>query len=118
MEETFDKPWQLGPFSFKSRLITGTGKYSTLELMREALDASACEVTTVAVRRERLTDKTGRNILDFLNLKKLTILPNTAGCFSADDAIRHARLGRELLQPHHPVSGWLGRDFLPVLPFC
>jgi thiazole synthase len=113
MEETFDKPWQLGPFSFKSRLITGTGKYSTLELMREALDASACEVTTVAVRRERLTDKTGRNILDFLDLKKLTILPNTAGCFSADDAIRHARLGRELLTNlENPGAQWIKLECL------
>ena len=59
--------------------------------------ASGCDVTTVAVRRERLIDKDGKSLLDFLDLKKLTILPNTAGCFSADDAIRHARLARELL---------------------
>jgi thiazole synthase len=87
----------VGKFSFRSRLITGTGKFATYDLMRDCLAASACEVTTVAVRRERLVDKEGRNILDYLDLKKLTILPNTAGCFSAEDAVRHARLARELL---------------------
>ncbi len=92
-----DKPLTIGKFSFASRLITGTGKYADYEVMRDSLDASGCEVTTVAVRRERLIDKEGRNILDFLDLKRYTILPNTAGCFSAEDAIRHARLARELL---------------------
>jgi thiazole synthase len=92
-----DKPLTIGKFRFTSRLITGTGKYATYALMSDCLDASGCEVTTVAVRRERLVDKEGRSILDFLDLKKLTILPNTAGCFSAEDAIRHARLARELL---------------------
>lgn len=92
-----DKPLIIGKFTFRSRLITGTGKYANYELMRDSLAASACEVTTVAVRRERLVDKEGRNILDYLDLKRYTILPNTAGCFSAEDAIRHARLARELL---------------------
>ena len=92
-----DKPLKIGTFTFQSRLITGTGKYATYELMRDCLAASACEVTTVAVRRERLIDKQGKSILDFLDLKKLTILPNTAGCFNAEDAIRHARIARELL---------------------
>jgi thiazole synthase len=94
---SFDKPLVVGKFRFQSRLITGTGKYASYDLMRQCLDASGCEVTTVAVRRERLIDKQGRNILDYLDLGKLTILPNTAGCFSAEDAIRHARLARELL---------------------
>src|SRR5262245_37769204 len=80
-----DKPLRVGKFTFKSRLITGTGKYKTYDLMRECLAASDCEVTTVAVRRERLIDKEGKSILDFLDLKKLTILPNTAGCFNAED---------------------------------
>ena len=93
--EPIDKPLVIGKFRFQNRLFTGTGKYSSLELMRDCMEASACEVTTVAVRRERLVDRSGRSLLDFLNLKKLTILPNTAGCFSAEDAIRHARLGRE-----------------------
>jgi thiazole synthase len=92
-----DKPLVLGKFSFRSRLITGTGKYANYDLMRDCLSASGCEVTTVAVRRERLVDKQGRNILDYLDLKRYTILPNTAGCFSAEDAVRHARLARELL---------------------
>ncbi len=92
-----DKPLVIGKLSFRSRLITGTGKYASYALMRQCLAASGCEVTTVAVRRERLVDKEGRNILDYLDLTRLTVLPNTAGCFSAEDAIRHARLARELL---------------------
>ncbi|MSR32329.1 MAG: thiazole synthase [Gemmataceae bacterium] len=103
----------IGSFRFQSRLITGTGKYSSMELMKEALDASGCEVTTVAVRRERLVDKDGRNLLDYLDLKKLTILPNTAGCFSAEDAIRHARLGRELLSNlNNPGANWVKLECL------
>ena len=66
--------------------------------MRDCLDASGAEVVTVAVRRERLFDKEGRNLLDCLDPRKYTILPNTAGCFSAEDALRTARLGRELLE--------------------
>jgi thiazole synthase len=92
-----DKPLRIGKFVFGSRLITGTGKYTSYDLMSHCLAASGCEVTTVAVRRERLVDKEGRNLLDFLDLSRYTVLPNTAGCFSADDAIRHARLARELL---------------------
>jgi thiazole synthase len=92
-----DKPLVIGKFRFRSRLITGTGKYADYEIMRDSLSASGCEVTTVAVRRERLIDKQGRNILDYLDLKRYTILPNTAGCFNAEDAIRCARLARELL---------------------
>ena len=108
-----DKPLVVGKFTFQSRLITGTGKYATFELMRECLSASACEVTTVAVRRERLVDKAGRNILEYLDLKKLTILPNTAGCFSADDAIRHARLARELLTNlENPGADWVKLECL------
>ncbi len=108
-----DKPLVVGKFTFASRLITGTGKYATFELMRECLDASGCEATTVAVRRERLVDKAGRNILDSLDLKKLTILPNTAGCFSAEDAVRHARLARELLTNlENPGADWVKLECL------
>ncbi|MCR4315892.1 MAG: thiazole synthase [Planctomycetes bacterium] len=92
-----DKKLRLGQFEFSSRLFVGTGKYQTFELMRKALDESGSEVVTVAVRRERLYDKEGRSILDALDLERYTILPNTAGCYSADDAIRHANLARELL---------------------
>jgi len=108
-----DKPLVIGKFRFQSRLITGTGKYTGYDLMRDCLDASGCEVTTVAVRRERLVDKQGRNVLDYLDLKKLTILPNTAGCFSAEDAIRHARLARELLgNLGNPGADWVKLECL------
>src|SRR5438876_1624710 len=108
-----DKPLVIGKFSFTSRLITGTGKYPSYESMRECLDASGCEVTTVAIRRERLHDAQGRSILDYLDLKRYTILPNTAGCFSAEDAIRHARLGRELLANlNNPGATWVKLECL------
>lgn len=108
-----DKPLVLGRFSFHSRLITGTGKYATYDLMRDCLAGSGCEVTTVAVRRERLVDREGRNILDYLDLRRYTILPNTAGCFSADDAVRHARLARELLANlGNPGAEWVKLECL------
>lgn len=111
--EPEDKPLTIGKFSFRSRLITGTGKYANYELMRDCLAASGCEVTTVAVRRERLVDKQGRNILDYLDLKRYTILPNTAGCFSAEDAVRHARLARELLANlGNPGADWVKLECL------
>ncbi len=90
-------PLRLGSHIFQSRLFVGTGKYASLELMRDCLSASGAEVVTVAVRRERLFDDQGRSLLDYLDLARYTILPNTAGCYSAEDALRHARLGRELL---------------------
>lgn len=111
--EANDGELAIGPFRFKSRLFTGTGKYADFELMAACLEASGCEVTTVAVRRERLVDKSGKNILDHLDLNKLTILPNTAGCFSAEDAIRHARLGRELLSNlGNKGAGWVKLECL------
>lgn len=104
---------QIGPHQFRSRLLVGTGKYSTLELMRECLAASGTEVVTVAVRRERLTDRQGRSLIDFLDLNRYTILPNTAGCFSADDALRTARLGRELLLGlNNPGADWIKLEVL------
>lgn len=110
---TTDSPLRVGPFTFRSRLFTGTGKFATYDLMRECMTASGCEVTTVAVRRERLIDAAGHSILDFLDLAKLTILPNTAGCFSADDAIRHARLARELLKGlENPGANWVKLECL------
>lgn len=112
-EPPADKPLVLGKFRFRSRLITGTGKYASYELMRDCLEASGCDVTTVAVRRERLVDRQGRNILDYLDLKRYTILPNTAGCFSAEDAVRHARLGRELLgNLGNPGADWVKLECL------
>lgn len=104
---------QLGSHKLSSRLLVGTGKYSTYELMQECLSASGSEVITVAVRRERLVDKAGRNILDFIDLSRYTILPNTAGCFSAEDAVRVARLGREiLLGLENPGADWVKLEVL------
>ena len=104
---------RIGDFEFTSRLLVGTGKYDTYELMRDALAESGCQVVTVAVRRERMTDTDGRNIMDFLDPDKYTLLPNTAGCFSADDAIRTARLGRELLEGiDNPGSRWVKLEVL------
>jgi thiazole synthase len=111
--EELDQPLKIGKFTFRSRLFTGTGKYASYDLMKQCLAASGCEVTTVAVRRERLVDHEGRNLLDYLDLKQYTILPNTAGCFSADDAIRHARLARELLSNlGNPGADWVKLECL------
>lgn len=105
-------------FSFRSRLFVGTGKYlrdgrPDYELMRAALDASGCEVVTVAVRRERLYDPQGRSLLDFLDTRRYTVLPNTAGCFSAADALRSARLGREILEGlKNPGARWVKLEVL------
>ncbi len=103
----------IGTHTFRSRLLVGTGKYTTLELMRDCLDASGAEVVTVAVRRERLFDREGRSLLDFLDPARYTILPNTAGCFNAEDALRTARLGRELLSGlGNPGADWVKLEVL------
>ena len=78
-----------------SRLIVGTGKYESFDLMREALEASGADMVTVAVRRVNLTDKSKESLLDYLDPDRFTLLPNTAGCYTAEDAVRCARLGRE-----------------------
>ncbi len=106
-------PLKIGLHTFRSRLFVGTGKYATYEQMRECLEASRCEVVTVAVRRERLFDKNNRSLLDFIDTKRYTILPNTAGCFNAEDAVRVARLGRELLeQLGNPGASWVKLEVL------
>jgi len=108
-----DKPLVLGTHTLRSRLIVGTGKYATYELMQQCLETSGSEVITVAVRRERLIDAEGRSILDFIDLSRYTILPNTAGCFNADDAVRVARLGREiLLGLENPGADWVKLEVL------
>jgi len=84
----------LGGKDFTSRLIVGTGKYSTSEIMRQAHEESGAEIVTVAVRRVSLPGK-GESILDFIDTKRFTLLPNTAGCYTADEAIRTAYLARE-----------------------
>ena len=80
--------------SFSSRLLVGTGKYQTLPLMKEALEKSGAEIVTVAVRRVNL-DRSKESLLDYIDTDKFMLLPNTAGCYTADDAIRAACLGRE-----------------------
>lgn len=106
-------PLTVGSFSLRSRLVTGTGKYPDHATMNAALEASGCSTVTVAVRRERLVDAGGRSLLDALETDRYTILPNTAGCFSADDAIRVARLGRELLeQLGNAGSRWVKLEVL------
>jgi thiazole synthase len=81
--------------SFRSRLIVGTGKYATFGLMREALEKSGAEIVTVAVRRINIADRTQESLLDYIDTEHFTLLPNTAGCYSAEEAIRTAHLGRE-----------------------
>ncbi len=80
---------------YDSRLIVGTGKYASFEQTRRALDESGAQIVTVAVRRVNISDKTKESLLDYIDPKKYTILPNTAGCYTADDAIRTAFLARE-----------------------
>jgi len=80
---------------FRSRLIVGTGKYRSMQEMARAHEASGAEIVTVAVRRVNLSDRTKESLIDYIDRKKMFILPNTAGCYSADEAIRTARLGRE-----------------------
>src|SRR5205823_10649345 len=105
--------FRIKSFDLRNRLLVGTGKYASHELMRQALEASGCHVVTVAVRRERLIDSAGRSLLDFLDLDKYIILPNTAGCFSADDAIRVSMLGRDLLEKQgNKGAGWVKLEVL------
>ena len=91
MEDTFS----LGDRTFRSRLIVGTGKYKDFAETRRAIDASGAEMVTVAVRRVNITDPGKENLLDHVPPEKFVILPNTAGCYTADEAIRTARLARE-----------------------
>jgi len=80
---------------YPSRLIVGTGKYPGLDVMRLAIEASGAALVTVAVRRVDLSRRDGGSLLDYLDRKKVALLPNTAGCYTADEAVRTARLGRE-----------------------
>src|SRR5215813_10252353 len=91
MEDTF----ALGGRTYRSRLIVGTGKYKDFAETRRAIDAAGAEIVTVAVRRVNITEAGKENLLDHLDLKSTTILPNTAGCYTAAEAIRTARLARE-----------------------
>jgi thiazole synthase len=81
--------------TFRSRLIVGTGKYPSHEVMRECHEASGAEMVTVAVRRVNISDRTRESLLDYIDTSRFTLLPNTAGCYTAEEAVRTARLGRE-----------------------
>ncbi len=88
----------IGKYQFDSRLIVGTGKYPSMQVMQEAHAASGAEMVTVAIRRINLDDATGKTMLDYIDRIKLRILPNTAGCYTAKDAVLTAQLARELLE--------------------
>ena len=107
---------KLGPFTFTSRLFVGTGKYADFDQMNACLEASGAQVVTVAVRRDVLTPEGGRrpkSLLDALDMTRYTVLPNTAGCFTAQDAIRAARLSRELLEGlDNPGAQWVKLEVL------
>src|SRR5947207_11010426 len=81
--------------TFTSRLIVGTGKYSSPPVMVQAHDASGAEMITVAVRRVNISDRSKESLLDYIDTSKMFLLPNTAGCYTADEAVRTAQLGRE-----------------------
>ena len=103
----------VGGITLSSRLVVGTGKYRSYAEMARCLEAAGTDCVTVAVRRERLVNAAGENILDHLDPKRYTILPNTAGCFTADEAVRVARLGRELLRDlGNPGSEWVKLEVL------
>ena len=90
-----DDVFKLADKTYRSRLIVGTGKYKDFHETQRAIEASGAEIVTVAVRRVNITDPNKENLLDYLDPKKFTILPNTAGCYTADDAVRTCRLARE-----------------------
>jgi thiazole synthase len=91
MEENFE----LAGVKYRSRLIVGTGKYRDFAETKKAIEVSGADIVTVAVRRVNITDPNKENLLDYLDPKRFTILPNTAGCYNADDAVRTCRLARE-----------------------
>src|SRR3954467_10460190 len=87
---------------FRSRLIVGTGKYRTFQEMRRCHEASGADMVTVAVRRVNLTDRSKESLIDYIDRTKIFILPNTAACYTAEDAVRTAMLGREV-----GLSNWV-----------
>lgn len=112
-ETCADGPLMVGGVTLASRLVVGTGKYATYAEMARCLELSGADCVTVAVRRERLVNAAGKNILDHLDAARYTLLPNTAGCYTADDAVRVARLGRELLRDlGNPGAEWVKLEVL------
>ena len=112
-EPDLEEPLQIGAHTLHSRLIVGTGKYETYGQMAESLEAAETHCLTVAVRRERLYDQHGHNILDYIDLDRFILLPNTAGCYNAEDAVRTAKLGREILRGlENPGADWVKLEVL------
>ncbi len=100
-----DTPLEIAGRQYRSRLLVGTGKYRDFEETRRAIEASGAEIVTVAIRRTNIGQQPGEpNLLDVLPPDRYTILPNTAGCYTAEDAIRTCRLARELLDGHNLVK--------------
>ncbi len=105
MPHTVDTPLTIAGKTYHSRLLVGSGKYQDLEETRQATQASGAEIITVAIRRTNIGQNPGEpNLLDVVPPSEYTILPNTAGCYTAEDAIRTCRLGRELLDGHNLVK--------------
>src|SRR5699024_915107 len=97
--------WQVGSYTFDSRLLVGTGKYEDLAETESAIRASGANVVTVAIRRTNIGQNPDEpNLLDVVSPEKYTILPNTAGCYNAKEAVRTCRLARELLDGHDLVK--------------
>ncbi len=90
-----DSPFTIAGRTFRSRLIVGTGKYPSHEIMRQAHEASGADMVTVAVRRVNISDRTKESLLDYIDTSRIFLLPNTAGCYTVDEAVRTAKLGRE-----------------------
>lgn len=100
-----DQPFTLAGRTFQSRLLVGTGKYKDLDETRQAIEASGADIVTVAVRRTNIGQNPGEpNLLDVISPERYTILPNTAGCYTAEEAVRTCRLARELLDGHNLVK--------------
>lgn len=100
-----DKPLEFAGMSFKSRLLVGTGKYKDMDETRNAIEASGAEIVTVAVRRTNIGQNPDEpNLLDVISPEKYTLLPNTAGCYTAKDAVRTCKLAREMLDGHDLVK--------------
>jgi thiazole synthase len=98
-QPALDESWEVAGLRFRSRLIVGTGRYKDLEETGRAIEASGAEIVTVAVRRVNVSDPSAPMLTDFIDPRKVTYLPNTAGCFTAEEAIRTLRLARE-------AGGW------------
>ncbi len=108
-----DLPLTIGTHVLSSRLILGSGKYKSFEMMQESVAASGTQCITIAVRREKLYDGTGRNILDYIDCQRYTLLPNTAGCYDAATAVRCALMGREILKAlENPGADWVKLEVL------